>query len=543
MSKVGPFTLGKTLFRDSNLAYIKGESKKHDDVLLVFLGDKVLSSTTSKELDDELIPAQTQAEFEFVSKPFPHSVSHLLPLVGKGHCEGNLILAYPYVEAIPFYVHMKTVPTIHRRIVLKYTIEIVSMLRDLHKYKLRSTEVNIGNIFIDDKENLYLGYNCLAEDKSFVSETLKKHPQVKRFDVVTPEEVWGNGADNCSDVFQAGALAVTMLTRRVLKLSSNVRKMGYTAVSEGYYPPEDFTEGLPKALGKCILKALEPDPVDRYESVDELLEGLEEVAEASKITDAVSEVMHQRYSKTKNVVGSDKKPDSKDTGPHISEKPDSAESGDNGAKTPSGDSPKSGRGDRSDRSRKSRKNDGKKSVKTTEASFPLIPPEYEQYKIPAIGGVAFLFILFIMWPFGGDIPVSSSVQTKKPVRTTKKPDRSTRTPTKKAIFPRATTSTGSSVPTKTTASGKASIDVTSITADLNAAISRPTDKSTFGPRKALLQKCYRMLPREHRGKAIRSSVFQLLYEYEKQDKGKAYKFVDETFQKYYDYLQVNNAKM
>lgn len=511
MSKVGPFTLGKSLFMDANLAYIHGESKKHDDVLLVFMAEKVISASSSKESDEEFIPAQTVAEFEFVKEPFPHDIPNLLPLLGKGSCEGYTILAYPFVNAIPFYVHMKTVPTIHRRIVLRYIMEVVSILEALHSNKLRSTEVNIGNIFIDEEEKLYLTYNYLSEDSTFLTGTLKKHPQVKRFDVVTPEEVWGNGSDDCSDVFQAGALAVTMLTRRVLKLSSNVRKMGYSAVTEGHYPSEDFTEGLPKALGKCIMKALEPDPVDRYESSKELLVGLEEVAEASKITDAVSAVMVQGYARSEKSVSLQEKAEVED--PQID-----SEDSDKISKSGESDKPK------------------KAAQKSSQKPPSIIPEEYEQYKVPAIGALAFLLILFFIWPSGGEEPPLSPRQTKKPVRATRKANSVTKKPVK-------TTESAVSTGSKSVTAKKNQIDVTSITADLNEAISRPTDKSTFVARKALLQKCYRMLPREHRGKAIRSSVFQLLYEYEKKDKEKAYKFVDQTFQKFWDYLRENNAKM
>jgi hypothetical protein len=514
MSKVGPFTLGKKLFMDSNLAYVHGESKEHGDVLLVFMADKVISAS-SKELEEELIPAQKRAEFNFVKEPFSQNIPGLLPLLGKGRIEGYLILAYPFVNAIPFYVYMKTVPTIHRRVVLRYIMEVVSILELLHGYKLRSTEVNIGNVFIDDEEKLYLTYNYLTEESTFLSEVLKKHPQVKRFDVVTPEEVWGNGADDCSDVFQAGALAVTMLTRRVLKLSSNVRKMGYSAVTEGHYPPEDFTEGLPKALGKCILTALKPDPVDRFESSGDLLRGLKEVAEASKITDAVSAVMDKGYLRSEKAVSLQEKSEEKE--PQVKIEDD--------VKVPDIDS-------------RAQRKSPKKSSGT---SASLIPKEYEQFKVPAIGVLALFLILFVMWPSGGDEPFISPRQVKEPVQATVKTNSPTKNSSKEpakvnqVIVATASKSSGTK--------DENIIDVTSITADLNEAISRPTDGSTFVARKALLQKCYRMLPREHRGKAIRSSVFQLLYEHEKNDKEKAYKFVDETFQKYIDYLRSNNARM
>jgi len=564
MSKVGPFKLKDVLYRDMNIACVKGVSKKHKDVLFIFLADKLSSGSDVKEPDEDLVAPQTKAEFDLIKKPFDGEISGLMPLIGCGSCEGHMILAYPYTEALPFYVHMKTVPTIHRRDVLKYIVSVTEIVKNLHQNELFTTEINVGNLFIDSSENFYLPYNNHLSDSAkfekFYEKKYLKHSQIKRFKVTTPEEVWGNGADYCSDIFQIGVLAVTMLTRRMLKLTSNIKQMGYEqAIAEGHYPGDDFTAGLPKALGKCIVKAIKADPVDRYETIDDLIEGLSEVTEASKITDAVSEVIHNRFSKADNDeiedeggakdsdhtddssgsdlggVGTKGVTDQKEEGLDNKEATDKSVSVPSAAFTPSSKKKKSVRS----------KNEGAPS---------LIPPEYEHFKVPAVG-VCFLLILFVFWPFGSDNSAPSPKRpTKRPTVKNnssstlssdgiKKSGHSNKTGTGKSSGS-GKTSDGKNQSEKTAGSQSANvIDVSFITVDINAAISRPTDKSTYSKRKSLLQKCYRMLPRQHRGKAIRSSVFQLLYEYEKKDKKRAYKFVDDTFSKYYNYLREHNAKM
>jgi hypothetical protein len=149
----------------------------------------------------------------------------------------------------------------------------------------------------------------------------------------------------------------------------------------------------------------------------------------------------------------------------------------------------------------------------------------------ALGCAGLLAILVPILVLGGG--------EEDPPRATATP-RPTRAPTA-APTERPTAAPPTVSATKPTAA--AVIDVRELMPSINSARARPTDLTTFTDRKKLLQKCYLALPREHRGKAIPSSIFQQLFELNRGDRTKAYQLMDQTFEKFETYLRENNAQM
>jgi len=478
---VGPYTFDEVLAEGPNMIYARGTGP--DEVLLAFWADKVDTRDTRGPIrrDDNPL-AQAVVTYHAVETKLETAVPNVLPLLGTGHTTGWTVLVYPFVRALPLCIHMKTVPTIRRREALQWTMGVVDIIAGLHDAGLRSTEVHIGNVLIDGYDQIYLAYNRTLVGDDY-RRIYKEHPQAKRFDVISPEEVWGNGSGPSTDIFQLGALLTTMVTRRLLVLAPDVAKMDYQAALQGLYPPSDFMTGLPKGFEAITGGALTADPLDRFETITEFRQALDDLLEKARITDAVSDVVRQGFVR-------------KGTEPTLAKRKK--------APPPAPDAP---------------------------PDFGL--PALERlgpHGVPVIGGLGLLVLIAVFGLSGGgsedDVPVV--------------PTRKVTVPTASATAP---TSRPTPTPRSTATSADEVIDATELMPELNQARARPTDVNNYRERKKFLQKCYLRLPRSHRGQAISSSIFQQLFELGKRDRDKAYKLLDETFEKFETYLREHNARM
>ncbi|MGE5275724.1 MAG: protein kinase domain-containing protein, partial [Acidobacteriota bacterium] len=87
---------------------------------------------------------------------------------------------------------------------------------------------------------------------------------------MSPEQIAGRGADGRSDVWAVGAVLYEMVTGQRAFPEPNVMLLINDVLSRDPEPPGTLNPQLPPGLEKVILKALEKDPANRYQSAKEL---------------------------------------------------------------------------------------------------------------------------------------------------------------------------------------------------------------------------------------------------------------------------------
>jgi len=511
--RVDAYTIEDVLYGDVGVAVARGLEPGGKEALLLFLSarkddddNRAAQRPHSADRSPKVPSIHENFEFSYLPMGSESACKGVLPLLGYGKSRNWTVLAYRYVRALPLFVHIKRGDDVRRLEALQYVLQLCETVDRLHEVGLISTEINLSNIFIDEQEQLYLGYNQALAATDYRN-LIRENPQVQRYSVVAPEQIWGNGPSRSTDIFQLGVFLTSVLTRRLLTLTDKIAKMDFKAALNGLYPPVDFTHGLPKVVDQVVERAVQPEPPDRYSSLSEFRAALEGALSKVRITDAVSEAIREgTVRKRPTAPRVDKEKERKKR-----EKANTRQALRDKLNVTS--------------------NKGAAGTGFLERLNERLGP----YGVPI--GIAVIGVCLVVIPLVG-FSFNETVVAPQPV-----PTGSSGIQPRSTVSPNATRNSARPTPRFTKKPVSTVIEFTELTPKLNQTRARPTDETSYRDRKRFLQQCYLKLPREHRGKAISSSVFQQLFQKARKNPKTAYRLMDETFEKFESYLREHGAKM
>jgi tetratricopeptide (TPR) repeat protein/predicted Ser/Thr protein kinase len=92
---------------------------------------------------------------------------------------------------------------------------------------------------------------------------------------MSPEQAKGEKTDIRADIFAVGIIFYEMLTGKVPFRASTIVETMYKRTQERAVPPVDLDQSVPVQANQIVMKCLETDPANRYQSVKEILQDLE----------------------------------------------------------------------------------------------------------------------------------------------------------------------------------------------------------------------------------------------------------------------------
>ncbi len=153
--------------------------------------------------------------------------------------------------------------------------QVSSALKAAHLKGIVHRDLKPQNIMIDKKGSAYVLDFGIARSVASTGET-EAGIVLGTPDFISPEQIQGKQADASSDIYSLGIIMYEMVTGQLPFKADSPTAILYKHLHELPIPPAKLNPQIPKKLEKIILRCMEKKKKDRYKSMDQILEELEQ---------------------------------------------------------------------------------------------------------------------------------------------------------------------------------------------------------------------------------------------------------------------------
>ena len=184
--------------------------------------------------------------------------------------------------------------------------QVCEGLIEAHRMDVVHRDLKPGNIMIDrqgDARILDFGIARSIGTKGITGAGV----MIGTPEYMSPEQVEGKEADHRSDIYSLGIILCEMVTGRVPFEADTPFAIGVMQKGETPQNPRDLNPNIPETLSEVILKCLEKQKENRYQSVEDVLSELGKIETGIPTTNRVAPKRKPMTSKEVTVTFSPKK--------------------------------------------------------------------------------------------------------------------------------------------------------------------------------------------------------------------------------------------
>ena len=163
---------------------------------------------------------------------------------------------------------------------LSYALQIGEALHEAHTKGIVHRDIKSENIMVNTKNQIKVMDFGLAKLKGSLKLT-KTSSTVGTLAYMAPEQLHGGDADTRSDIFSFGVVLFEMLTGTLPFRGEHEAALMYSIVNDEPQPVQKLRPEAPAEIERIIRRALEKDPEDRYQHIDDMVSELRRVMKQS----------------------------------------------------------------------------------------------------------------------------------------------------------------------------------------------------------------------------------------------------------------------
>lgn len=159
-----------------------------------------------------------------------------------------------------------------------FGLQIAEGLREAHKKGIIHRDIKCANIMVTENGQAKIMDFGLARVKGGTLLT-KEGMTLGTVAYMSPEQARGESVDHRSDIWSLGVVLHEMLSGQLPFRGDHDQTVIYAILKEPPRPISDLRPEIPASLEQIVGKALEKNPDERYQSVEDLIDDLRSVSE------------------------------------------------------------------------------------------------------------------------------------------------------------------------------------------------------------------------------------------------------------------------
>jgi eukaryotic-like serine/threonine-protein kinase len=241
--------------------------------------DKELDRTVAIKVVREGAIGQADALKRFKQElVLASKISHknILRIHDMGEVAGVRFISMAYIQGKDLQHIIKENPKMPLERVLKFAQQIAEALAAAHAEGVVHRDLKPQNLLIGNDDQVFVCDFGLA--KSFEESAIgmtRTGAFLGTPRYMSPEQVEGKPADQRADLYAFGLILYEMVTGDVPFVGESTLKVMYQRIQEKPKSPKLINADLPNWLVRIIMRCLEKDPADRYQSAYEILADLQ----------------------------------------------------------------------------------------------------------------------------------------------------------------------------------------------------------------------------------------------------------------------------
>ncbi len=164
--------------------------------------------------------------------------------------------------------------------ILDYGIQIAEGLAHAHRHGIVHRDVKTENVMLTEEGRVKITDFGLAKLRGSVHLT-KTGSTIGTAAYMSPEQIRGEDIDNRSDLFSYGIVLYELSTTHLPFRGEHETALSYSILNEEPSPAEAARPALPSELTEVINRCLEKEKEKRYQTAEEIAEGLRQIQHES----------------------------------------------------------------------------------------------------------------------------------------------------------------------------------------------------------------------------------------------------------------------
>ena len=181
-------------------------------------------------------------------------------------------------------------------LVLDYGMQIAKALECAHKNNIIHRDIKPHNILVTEDGTVKVTDFGIAKAASSVTIT-NTSTVMGSVHYFSPEQAKGSFVDFRTDIYSFGIVLYEMVTGRVPYDAESPVSVALKHIQEPVVPPNQINRNVPENLNKVILKAIEKEPIKRYQTAKEMFLDLQRIQNNSSYTIATTKSMENEYTR------------------------------------------------------------------------------------------------------------------------------------------------------------------------------------------------------------------------------------------------------